>query len=351
MDTGLRRFDVPEDIPPFHSKTRLARAARLCTRPLLAAYHLSGVEHGAHDLVVPGAAAQIAGQPVAGLFLGRVRVLVEQRLGRDDKARRAEAALQRRVFEEFLLHRMQLVAFGDALDRRDLAALGLDAEHQARAHDLAVGDDRAGAAIARAAAFLAAGQAELVAQHVEHGLLRLAEILDRLSVDCRGYVMLAHSDSSRNRIGARSGALEGLGRHPARQHAGDLGAVFDRTALVGDRLAGGLRRRVERAQRVLVEPVADQRPRRLLDDELGRRHRAEHDARVGAGAVRVQRYVDGNADHRDVHLGARDKALIRVALTRLWPRDLELDDELALFERGAPRPDDDIFDRHLAPAV
>src|SRR3954452_17328874 len=172
----------------------------------LAAHHRGGVEHGAQDLVVVGAAAQIAGQPVAGLFLGRVRVVVEQRLGRDDKARRAEAALQRRVFEEFLLHRMQPVALRDALDRRNTAALGLDAEHQARAHDLAVGDDRAGAAIARAAAFLAAGQTEFVARHVEHRLLRLTEILDRLPVNGRGDVMLAHSQTAPEIVSVRAAA-------------------------------------------------------------------------------------------------------------------------------------------------
>src|SRR4029077_3769056 len=145
-----------------------------CLRP----HYRSGVEHRADDLVIARAAAKIAGEPIACLFLGRVQVLVEQRLCRDDESRRAEAALQGRVLEEFLLYRVQLVALGDALHRCDLAAFGFGPEHQARADDLAVEDDGARAAIARAAAFLAAGQVELVAQHVEQGLLRLAEELD-----------------------------------------------------------------------------------------------------------------------------------------------------------------------------
>src|ERR1051325_7537287 len=153
------------------------------------------VEHGADDLVVAGAAAKIAGKPIAGLFLGRVLVLVEQRLRRDDKDGGAEAALQGGVLEEFLLHRMQLVALGDALDRGDRAAFGLDAEHQAGTDQLAVDDDATGATIAGAAAFLAAGQAELVAQAVEHGLLCLAQKLYRLAVDDSGYVVLAHGGS------------------------------------------------------------------------------------------------------------------------------------------------------------
>src|SRR5262249_21743124 len=66
------------------------------------------------------------------------------------------------------------------------------AQHQAGAHDLAVDDDGAGAAVTRSTAFLAARQSKHVAQRVQHGLLRLAQVLDRLSVDRGCYVMLAH---------------------------------------------------------------------------------------------------------------------------------------------------------------
>src|SRR5208282_280714 len=97
-------------------------------------------------------------------------------------------------------------ALGNALDSRDLAAIGLGAEHQARAHDVAVDDDRAGAAIARAAAFLAARQVELVAQYVEQGLLRLAEELDGLPVYGGRYVGFGHgrSPSAGRRVQKRS---------------------------------------------------------------------------------------------------------------------------------------------------
>src|SRR5712672_1934786 len=95
----------------------------------LPSHDCSGVEHRADDLVITGTPAEVAGEPIARLFLGRVQVLVEQRLGRDDKSRRAEAALQRRMLEEFLLHRVQLVALGDALDGRDLVAFRLGSEH------------------------------------------------------------------------------------------------------------------------------------------------------------------------------------------------------------------------------
>jgi len=123
--------------------------------PTLPPHHRGGVEHGADDLVIAGAAAQIAGQPIAGVLFGWVLVLVEERpCGGLLKARRAEAALQRGVLEEFLLHRMQRVAHGDASTVVTLRPSPRNAEHQARAHQLAVENDGAGAAIARAAAFL-----------------------------------------------------------------------------------------------------------------------------------------------------------------------------------------------------
>ena len=60
-----------------------------------------------HDLVVAGAPAQVAGQPVADLGVGRIRVLLEQRLAGHDEAGRADPALQRGVLQELLLQRME----------------------------------------------------------------------------------------------------------------------------------------------------------------------------------------------------------------------------------------------------
>src|SRR6202043_2044216 len=97
--------------------------------------------------------------------------------------------------EEFLLHRVQLVALGDALDGRDLVAVRFDPEHQARADDVPVENYRAGAAIARAEAFLAARQVELVAVHGLQGLLRLAEELDGLAVDYGRHMSFGHGRS------------------------------------------------------------------------------------------------------------------------------------------------------------
>jgi len=54
---------------------------------------LCGLQHRVDDLVVAGAAAEVAGESLAYLGLGRVGVAVKQRLGRHQHAGGAEAAL------------------------------------------------------------------------------------------------------------------------------------------------------------------------------------------------------------------------------------------------------------------
>ena len=66
------------------------------------------------------------------------------------------------------------------------AALGLGAEHQAGTDETTVQRHRTGAAIAGAAAFLGAGEAEPAAQCVEQRLVRRAEKLARIAVDRGG---------------------------------------------------------------------------------------------------------------------------------------------------------------------
>ena len=100
---------------------------------------------------------------------------------------RAEAALQGVVLAERLLHRVQLVgALGQALDGEHLRALGLDRQHGAGLHRLAVDVDDAGAALAGVAADMGAGHAEMLAQELNQQRARLDLARDGLAVDGHG---------------------------------------------------------------------------------------------------------------------------------------------------------------------
>ena len=129
---------------------------------------LGGERDRIDDLLVAGAAAQVAADRLADLLLGRPRVGVEQRLRRDQHARRAVAALQRvRLAEAVLQHAQRAVGLRQALDRGDAVAVRLHREHQAGAHRLAVEHDRARAADAVLAADVRAGEAQILAQPVD----------------------------------------------------------------------------------------------------------------------------------------------------------------------------------------
>ncbi len=261
--------------------------------------------HGADDLVVAGAAAQVARQPVADFALAGIGLAFEQRLGRDDEAGRAEAALQRPVLEELALDRMQFAALGNALDRCDRAALGLGGEHQAGADHLAVQHHGAGPAIARAAAFLRASQAKLEAQCVEQGFAWIGEELYLIAIDrCRNE-NLAHAMAP-----ARSRAIVAT-------RLASTPAMATRYSMVPRLSAIGLQAASHRLghsfERAIVELAAHQRRAGCFDQQHGRRHRAHRNPRQSAGSTSIEHQSRAAADHGDIHFGARDRAQVGVA--------------------------------------
>src|SRR5882724_8775276 len=145
-------------------------------------------------------------------------------------------------------------------------------------------------------------------------------------------------------------AVRGDGSRALQEHAGNLGAVDNGAALVVDRTAGGAASGRSSIQRRIVEFAADQRFRRRLDQEHGRGYRAKPDPGRGAYAI-FQREADADADHGDVHFGARNHAQVGVARTRRPGRQREADEDLAGQEIGAARSGRHVLHRYLAAAV
>src|SRR5262245_5017085 len=65
--------------------------------------------HLVHDVLVAGAAAEVALEAVADLVVGRIRVRLENRARGHDHAGRAVAALEAVLLPESFLHRVELV--------------------------------------------------------------------------------------------------------------------------------------------------------------------------------------------------------------------------------------------------
>ena len=100
----------------------------------------------------------------------RIRLDAQQVERGQQHAGRAEAALQAVVAPEGRLQRMERAVLHQALDGRDLGAVGLHRQHQARARGLAVHQHRAGAADAVLAADVRAGEREVLPQEVDEQL-------------------------------------------------------------------------------------------------------------------------------------------------------------------------------------
>src|SRR3989442_12020222 len=138
-------------------------------------------DRGQH-LRVAGASAEVSGDAVANLFLGRMRVLFQQRGGRHQDARNAEPALGHAVADERLLQGMQRAEPPEPFDRAHGVAARLHREKQTARDRLAVEVHRAGAAVAGAAAFLRSRQAHPLPQRVQQSVPRLDQHLGRLIV-------------------------------------------------------------------------------------------------------------------------------------------------------------------------
>ena len=143
-----------------------------------------GLPHRVHDALVPGATTEVARQRFADVLITRVGVVAQERRHRHDEPGRAEPALQAMAVAKRRLHRRQLaVGPGDALDRRDVGAVGLHREHQARAHRRAVDEHRARTAHAVLATEVRPGEAALLAQEVRERRARFDGRVPGLTVD------------------------------------------------------------------------------------------------------------------------------------------------------------------------
>jgi hypothetical protein len=93
---------------------------------------------------------------------------------------------------ESLLERVELSILGHALDRCEVPAFRLDSEHRAALDSFAVDQDRAGAALARVAPYVGAGEAYDIAKVMHEQKPRFDLMLVPVAVN-RGRDLVLHT--------------------------------------------------------------------------------------------------------------------------------------------------------------
>src|SRR6266545_2875474 len=173
--------------------------------PLRRRGELAGrVEHRLDDLLVAGAAAEVAFDAVFDLCDARLGVVPEQLPDRHDHAAGAVPALHRVMTYERGLELGQLTVAGLALDRLHRPAVRLHGQDHAGVDGLPVQEHGACTALTGAAALLCPGQAEVVAQKVQQrAMLHDVTLVDAI-VDGDGH---PHHGTSCNSLRVKTSTM------------------------------------------------------------------------------------------------------------------------------------------------
>src|SRR5262250_3379826 len=148
-----RGIDSPT---PLTSRVVFITVAMRLSFPRGGARHLGDrLDH----LGVARTSAQVAGDGVADVVLGRLRVLRQQGGGGHEHTGDTEPTLRHAVAHERLLHGDERAAAREPLDGGHGAATRLHRKHEAAGNQLAIEVNRARAAVAGTAALFRAGEA------------------------------------------------------------------------------------------------------------------------------------------------------------------------------------------------
>src|SRR5882672_5014110 len=166
-------------------------------------YAFGGELHRLDDLLVAGAAAQVAADGVANLVFGRIRDRIQQGLRCDEHSRGAVAALKAvRLAEAVLQYAHRAVGIRETFDGGDAVAVCLHRVHEAGTYRLSVEHHRARPADAVLTADVRAGEPELISQPVDERKprrhLSRTPLAVHLHCDRIAHMLLALSRASRS---------------------------------------------------------------------------------------------------------------------------------------------------------
>src|SRR5919197_3137750 len=189
------------------SSTRLMRAPRTSVVILVASpsrvrgggggalsHDRRGLADRGDDVVVPGAAADVAFDGVPDLVIGGVGRVVEEVCRGHDHPRGTEPALQAVLVPERLLERMEGPVGRHALDGGDAVAVGLDRQDRAALHSVPVEVDGARPALAGIAADMRTRKSEVLPERLDEESTGLDIELSSDAIDLERDVPFGHPD-------------------------------------------------------------------------------------------------------------------------------------------------------------
>jgi hypothetical protein len=182
-------FDEPRIFRPLDSLTNVfashvsSLGIRLSDSADFRLSFARSVLNGFDDVLIPGAAAEIAFQTVTYLGLAGIGIAIEDLCGSHDHSRSAIAALQSMVFPKSFLHRVELAVPRKSLDGGYIRAVSLDGEHRAGLHSLTIHQHGTGTAQRCLAPDVGSSQVRSVTQVVnqQYAWLNLILALDAIN--------------------------------------------------------------------------------------------------------------------------------------------------------------------------
>ena len=139
--------------------------------------------HRSDDIHIAGTTTEVAGERAADLLLGRVGVLLEQLIRRDEETWGAEPALQGVVLVKGFLQRRQRAIAGKRFNCFDAGSFHLHRERDAASAGAAVDQHRARPANAVRASDVRARKPQFAAQEVRQQQARLRPAFDLAAVN------------------------------------------------------------------------------------------------------------------------------------------------------------------------
>ena len=146
---------------------------RSCARRNRFGHLARSILHRGYDVLIPGAAADIAIKRFANLAIARVGIVPQQIMRAHNHAGSTEAALQAVLLPESLLNRMQLVTTGQTFYRCDLATICLNRQYGTGLHRPAIHQHRARATQRSLTTDMRTGESRIFAQEMDEQQPRL----------------------------------------------------------------------------------------------------------------------------------------------------------------------------------